>query len=41
MPKTARDVYFLQILGHYERYANHDGEGILVADAAMPTISQN
>ena len=36
MPKGARDVLFLQMLGSHERYANFDGEGILVADHAMP-----
>jgi len=36
MPKNARDVVYLQILGSHERYANFDGEGILIAENAMP-----
>ncbi len=41
MPESARDVLYLQLLGSHQRYANHDGEGILVSENAMPKNSQN
>lgn len=41
MPETARDILFVQILGRHERFANYDGEGILISDNAIPKYSQN
>lgn len=41
MPETARDIFFVQILGSHERFANYSGEGILISDNAIPKHSQN
>lgn len=36
MPEGARDILYLQLLGSHQRYANFQGEGILVSENAIP-----
>lgn len=41
IPQTARDVIFLQLLGEHQRYANFNGNGILIPENVLPQNSQN